>query len=172
MNNKFIFLVVFFVLQPLFCNAQKKEMCIAHYNSKKLLENWSAWQKKELKVKEYRDSLNNESKLEQEIFMKKIQDFQHSLERSCPTQAELESRYKEFEAEERQLLTKEGAIDSQISVRKQELEKPLNERLNNVLQSVAEKRNYTYILDASTIKMHINGGEDVTPFLREKLEEK
>lgn len=172
MNRILVFTAMFFFLQPVLCNAQKKQLCVAHYNSKNLLENWSDWQEKELKVKEYRDSLNNVLKLKEDAFRNKIQGFQQSIEKDCPSRTKIERITEELRREELIFLKQETAIDSQVLIRKQELENPLNKRLDKALQAVAERRNYTYILDVSTIKMYINGGEDVTSFLREELEEK
>lgn len=168
-----LFLFIFGLFSSNFCHAHKKQerqtQHIAHYNSKDLKTNWSEWQKMELKVREYSDSLNNVFKLNKDAFLKKVQEYQ---EKPPELPLKNEQMSKEIEVEWIKLEKQKTVIDSQVLVRKQELEKPLNERLDNALQILVERKNYTYILDVSTIKIHINGGEDVTPLLREELEER
>ncbi len=153
-----------------FCQAQKKQkrqaQYIAHYNSEDLKANWREWQEMELEVKEYEDSLNTVFEIAKEKFHADLQAFQ---DKPSGTQGGIERAYKKFQQQEKQLLQQEIAIDSQVLVRKEPLEGNLQQKLNNALQLIVENGNYTYILDAATITMHINGGEDVTILLLEEL---
>lgn len=169
-----LLLLIVSLLSSNFCQAQKKQKSqqtqyMAHYNSEGLKADWRKWQEMELEVKEYEDSLQQALEVATEKFYLDLQAFQQKMKNMSPCQAFVEKHYKKFQEQEQQLFQQEAAIDSQILAQRQPLEEKLLEKLNNSLQRIAENGNYSYILDATTIKMYINSSKDVTALLREEL---
>lgn len=114
-------------------------------------------------TKEYETELNT-MKADYEA---KVKEFEAN--RNSWPEAIMQSKVKAIQDLEQNMVDLENTANTDLSGRRDQMLKPLIDKVNNAIKELAVANGYTYIFDSGVGALLYMGGEDVTPQLREKL---
>ncbi len=115
-------------------------------------------------AKTYQDQLETMGK----EYEKKIQEFQ--TQEKTMTEAVREVKIKEIQQLQERIEFTQQSAQEKVSIKKQELYKPLLEKADKAIKDVATEKKYDYIFDASAgMLLYANESDDVISLVKAKL---
>lgn len=167
--NRFNFLFSFFLLIPVLSSAQLK---IGYIDSDAIMENLpdaqDARQKLDAFIQEWQSELNaleNEWKTKYDDYEKR------KLIMTDQTRAELEQELIKLEQQIGDYREKKFGTNGELFQKQDELMKPVQNRIFNAIEEIAEEEDYDYVFDRSGDIMLLYAKEehDLTAKILEKL---
>ena len=106
--------------------------------------------------------------------VKELQDQAAELERKKEqgtiSPKDYETQATKLQEQEGKIRQYEQEVYTKLSQKREQLYKPLLERVNNAMKDVATENNFAYVFDSSTeVLLYADPTLDVTPLVKKKL---
>lgn len=147
--------------------AQEK---VGYINSANLLAEMSAVKSADSKLESMQKQLMKRGQDMVAKLQKKEADALAKMERGELTDADRERIAGELQKEGLQIQQFEQKMYADLEKKRQDLLKPILDKVNNTINTVAKENNYTYIVDASTgVLLYARPEDDITGLVKAKL---
>ncbi|MCP4441341.1 MAG: OmpH family outer membrane protein [Aureispira sp.] len=165
MKKLFLYaLVVACMAMTVDANAQK----VAYIDAETIIQEMPDYKKAKSEVEAYGKQLQNQLKAEEEKVMKYYQDVMQKAQQGLLSPAQQKQEEEKLQGMQQSLQTKAVEADQKLAAKEGELTKPLYEKFNNALKSVAKEKGYGYIIDKK-LMLYSGGGVDATIAVKAKL---
>ncbi len=168
--NKIVKVVCLFVaLFAMNGFASAQTVKIAHVNTNTVMESMPEKAKAEKDLETYYNGLQDQLKSMANEYQNKMQDYQSNVE----TMSNLvkQSKEKEITDLENRIQQFQASAQDDFAAKREELLKPLLDKIQKAIDAVGKEKGYTYILDSATGAAVYIGTDatDVTPAVKAKL---
>ena len=166
MNKLIALLMGIFMVGASAASAQKFGFC----NSNALLAELPEVKQADSELQDFQKILTKKG---QEM-VKELQDQAAELERKKEqgtiSPKDYETQAAKLQEDEGKIRQYEQEVYTKLSQKREQLYKPLLERVNNAMKDVATENNFAYVFDSSTeVLLYADPTLDVTPLVKKKL---
>ena len=146
-------------------HAQQK---IAHINVQKILEEMPEYKKAQAELKQLYQTYQKEFEQMQKEYYEKLQKYQQ--EAAQVTQEENQRRAQELQQMEQSIMQAQQRIQEDLAKKEAEKLKAIQDKLMTAIESVAQEKNYDYVLDSSAPSaVLVARGPDIYNDVKKKL---
>ncbi len=141
---------------------------IGHINSNDLLILMPERDSAEAKLKDFAQQLELQLTSMSGEYEKKLTDYEQN--KDVMTDIIRQEKETEIVDLQRRIQDFQGRAQQELQKKEQELMKPLVDKANGAIKSVANENGYAYIFDTSVgVVLHYPDGDDILPLVKKKL---
>ncbi len=169
-TNKFILCILTSFLLIIVGNTAFAQQKIGHINSAELLSSMGEAKSAEKQLEAYTVKLDNQYKSKLKTFESEYKAVQAKAQKGEYSGKELAEQEKRFVNKEKEIKKFELEAQQKVMKKRDELLKPILQRVENAIKSVGKSGGYAYILDTSLgAILFAKDTEDVTAKVKAKL---
>lgn len=164
---KYILSIAFFLLLGInFADAQR----VGHLDSQALLSEMPEVRGAESNLEAYQAQLQKKGQQMVESFQKKYQELAQREQAGEIAPKQLEVETQKLREEEQEIQSYEQEMQQKVMSRREELLKPILDRVNGIIEEVAKEKGYDYIIDVSAGSLlYVDEEFDITEVVRERI---
>jgi outer membrane protein len=122
----------------------------------------------EAKMQKFAEELDKRLRAMGNEYQVKVTEAQRDAEKMTNTEREMVVR--EIQELEQRIQAAQEKAQEDLSKQEEELLRPMVEKTNKAIKAVADKNQFTYVLDTSTgFVLYWDGGEDIMPLVKTEL---
>lgn len=142
-----------------------------HLNSGNLLVLMPEAQDADTKLTAYREQLVKEVETVYVAWEAKVKKLQDEYAGGTLSQIQVQTRQGELEQERQKILKQDADITDKVNKRREELLKPLIDRINNAINEIGAEGKYTMIFDTSVFNalLYVRDADDIMGEMKKKL---
>lgn len=144
---------------------EEKELKIGYVNSMEILYKMPEVAAAERELQQYAQSLDKQYQEETQKFQEKYQRY---MEDNTVSETVQKARAQEMQDMQQSLMNLQSSSEEEIQKKRDVLFKPIEEKVNRVIRSVAQENGYTHVLDAASI-LYIEDAYNLTPQVKQAL---
>ena len=161
-----ILLTACFAAMSLFANAQK----FGYLNSTELLAALPEVKEADSQLETYRQQLMGAGEKMLKDLETKYQAFSKEADSGALSQIQMQQKQGELQADQQEIANYEQEVQEKLYAKREELYKPILEKVRNTLDALAAEKGYTMIFDSSACGLlHAMDGDDVLSLMKAKL---
>lgn len=161
-----ITLVVMFACIGFFANAQK----YGYINSVELLSQMSEVKAADSQLADYQQQLIAKGEQMVKALQDKYQSLSKQAESGTLSGVQIQQKEAELQTDQQDIAKYEQEVQNKILTKREELYKPILDRVKTVLDQIGAENGYTMIFDSSAgVILHASENDDVMPLMKSKL---
>ncbi|MDR2979672.1 MAG: OmpH family outer membrane protein [Bacteroidales bacterium] len=164
---KKILLVVALFATCTFSNLHAQQGKYGHVNSQEIMANMPGVDSIRMSLETFQVELQQIYEGYMSQYQKMVEKFEAEV--GVMSQAVRQIREKEITKLEEQIQEFQYSVQDLLEQRQVELTMPFQEKIQKAVNAVAEENNYSYLFDTQVL-LYSDGGTDVTPLVKKKLE--
>lgn len=163
-----VFLYVIGGITILTAQNKSKPQRIAHLNVMELLSVMPEVRKADEKLQQYAQQLDQQYQAMLEEYREKLENYQKNQD--VLPEAVKEIKIKELADLEMRIQEFQKRAQENLQQKRQELYQPILDRVQNVVEEVAQELGYDYVFDSSTgVLLVYPSGDDILPYVKKRL---
>ncbi|MBK9109217.1 MAG: OmpH family outer membrane protein [Saprospiraceae bacterium] len=149
-------------------NAQK----VGHVNSVQLIDSLKEAKQASMALKQYEQSLAKAGEDMLVSFQQKLKAFQDEVKKGSLTTNQQKQKESELEVDQNAIVNYRESMRSSLDKKRQELVKPILEKINTALKAIGVDEQYQFIFDSSVGMLYFTESENLFSKVFNKLEPK
>lgn len=142
---------------------------IAYVNSSSLLNEMPEVKQAESELDVLKTQLQKKYELQVKAFQTKVQDFQRKQQSGEMSPKAIQDEEAKLTQEQDSIVAQQGQIEEQLVTKRNELLKPIFDRLQTIINELAKAGGYSMIFDASPSVLFVDPAIDLTAQVKTKL---
>lgn len=143
---------------------------VGHLDSQALLSEMPEVRGAESNLEAYQAQLQKKGQQMIESFQRKYQELAQKEQAGEIAPKRLEEETQKLREEEQKIQTYEQEMQQKVMTRREELLKPILDRVNAIIEDVAKEKGYDYIIDVSAGSLlYVDDEFDITEIVRDKI---
>lgn len=147
-------------------NAQK----VGHVNSVQLIDSLKEAKQASVALRQYEQSLAKTGEDMVAVFQQKLKAFQEEVKKGSLTSNQQKQKESELEVDQNAIVNYRESMRSSLDKKRQELVKPILEKINTALKEIGVAEQYQFIFDSSVGMLYFRDSEDLFSKVFRKLE--
>ncbi len=158
-------------LFTLFLGMQLSAQKYGHLNSGNLLQTLPQVKTADAQMKTFQEGLMKKGEEMAKAFEQKFQVYAAKVQNGELSQIQRKQQEEALEKERNQIMTYEEEAAEQVATKREELLKPILEKVDAAIQAVGKENGYLMIFDTSipNVILFVRDMDDVEPLVRKKL---
>ena len=169
--KKFTKICFFFFAILIFSSSSSFAQKFGHLNSMNLLELLPGRVSADKKLETYQKQLTTAYQVKVSAFQEKYKKVLAEAQGGTLSEVEKQKKGEELQQEEQGLVAEEREMIGKIQKKREELLKPLLDKVSNAINAVGKENGYTFIFDTSTLNLMLfaRDSDDVMALVKTKL---
>lgn len=143
---------------------------VGHVNSVQLIDSLKEAKQASLALKQYEQSLSKAGEDMLASFQQKLKAFQEEVKKGSLTTNQQKQKESELEVDQNAIVNYRESMRSSLDKKRQELVKPILEKINNALKAIGVEEQYQFIFDSSVGMLYFTESENLFSKVFNKLE--
>ncbi len=163
-------IALFFVFSLAFVSTADAQSKFAYTNSAALLAEMPDVKRADTKLEALKKQLQKKGQQMLDDLRNKYADLQKRYENGLLSKVQAEQEAQKLAEEEQKLAKYEQDMYNQLASKREELIKPILEKVQTAIDDVAKEKGYSYVFDTNTmILLYAKPEDDITPAVKVKL---
>lgn len=165
-TNFFSLIALFSLLSFSVANAQTQK--VAYVDPEVIIPNMPEYKAAKSELEQFKSILQKQFEGEQARMQQYYQDVMTRVQQGLLSPAQQKAEEEKLMKMQEELQRKGLKMEEDLAAKEQELTKPMYDKFNEALKSIAKANSYSYVLDKK-LMLYSEGGEDATPKLKAQL---